>query len=218
MRPNEYNQTNKQVITGILKKQGYVIAEPWHDKVLDISFQFFSLGNGEVEYRGQTSFSTDISGHYTGNYLQEYPADLSSELKAFLSENLPEVRSVLHKALLASPYSTDYYGWLGIDLLIFGCEKGKFRIHPCLEINCRFTMGAITLSLRDHLARGSTGIFRIMQAEKGYFDQFCGQMTKKEPLIIDSGKIVKGFLALTPILPDCSSGAWISVKNERMIE
>lgn len=218
LRPHEYNQTNKQVISGFLKQQGYIIAGPWHDKILDLSFQFFSRGNGELDYRGLTSFSTDISGHYTGNLLQELPSDLSTGLKVFLYENLPEVRSALHKTLLASTYSTDYYGWLGVDLLVFGCEKGKFKIHPCLEINCRFTMGAIALSLRDHLAPESTGIFRIMQAEKGNFSQFCGQMTKKEPLIIEAGKIVKGFLAVTPTLPDCSSGAWISVKNERMKE
>ena len=58
LRPNEYNQTNRQVISGILKQQGYVVAGPWHNKVFDLSFQFFSFGNGRIEYKGLTSFST----------------------------------------------------------------------------------------------------------------------------------------------------------------
>jgi hypothetical protein len=212
LRPNEYNQTNRQVITGYLKQQGFVIVEPWHNKVLDLSFQFFSFGNGKIEYRGLTTFSTDHSGRYTGNYLQELPPDLTPELKEFLSENLDEVKLALIKTLTSSDYSTDYYGWFGVDAIIFRSPDGKLKVHPCLEINCRFTMGAIALSLRTHLAEQSVGEFRITHGKDGHFAQFCEEMTRKEPLITDNRKIVSGFLPLTPPLPESSFGAYISVK------
>lgn len=211
LRTNEYNQTNRQVITGYLKQQGYVVAGPWHDKVLDLSFQFFSFGNGVIEYRGVTSFTTDHLGHYTGNYLRELPPELTPGLKAFIQQNIPEVEQALKQALLKSEYSTSYFGWLGVDALIWKSADGILKIHPCLEINCRFTMGAIALKVRTHLAEQSAGVFRIMHGKEGHFAQFSEEMTLKEPLVIDNGKIVSGFLPVTPTSPECSFGAYISV-------
>ena len=213
LRTNEYNQTNRQVITGYLKQQEFVIVEPWHIKELDLSFQFFSFGNGRMEYRGLTTFSTDDSGRYIGNYLQELPPDITPELKEFLSENLDKVKTMIHQALASSNYSADYYGWFGVDAIIFRSPDGKLKLHPCLEINCRFTMGAIALSLRTHLAEQSVGEFRIIHGKVGHFALFCEEMTRTEPLITDNGKIVSGYLPLTPPLPESSFGAYISVKE-----
>jgi hypothetical protein len=215
LRQNGYNQTNKQVISGFLRQQGYVVGEPWHEKVLDLSFQFFSYGNGLIQYRGLTSFSTDNSGHYTGNYIQELPPHLSPDIKEFVHQNITEVKQALHRTLTKSDYATDYYGWLGVDTLIFTNSNGKLKFHPCLEINCRFTMGAIALSLRAHLADGSAGEFRIMNAKEGDYTQFCKQMSLNEPLIIDDGKIAGGYLSVTPAMPEYCSGAWIRIKPEK---
>lgn len=214
LRPDEYNQTNKQVISGYLKQQYFVVVEPWHTKVLDLSFQFFSFGNGSIEYRGLTSFSTDHSGRYIGNYLQELPANLAPEIQDFLHENRRDVERTLHHVLTQSNYSTEYYGWFGVDALISTSTDGKLKFHPCLEINCRFTMGAIAINLRTHLAEQSTGEFKIMHGKEGHFAQFCEEMTKKEPLIVDRGQIVSGFLPVTPPLPTCVFGAWVIVKVE----
>lgn len=213
LRPHEYNQTNRQVITGYLKQQGFVIVEPWHKKVLDLSFQFFAFGNGNIEYRGLSTFSTDHAGRYSGSYIQELPPDLSSELKEFLRENVYNVRMTLHQALSSSNYSTDYYGWFGVDAIIFKTTGGQLKFHPCLEINCRFTMGAIALGLRTHLAEQSIGEFRIMHGKEGDFKRFSDEMTIKEPLIIESGKIAGGFLPVTPTLPESNFGAYLSTKG-----
>ena len=213
LRPNEYNQTNRQVITGFFRQQGYVVVEPWHNKVLDLSFQFFSQGNGTIEFRGLTSFSTDLAGRYIGNFIQELPLDLAPDVNEFLLQNISKIRDALHNTLIASNYSTNYYGWLGVDALIWKSTDGKLKFHPCLEINCRFTMGAIALSLRSHLAERSTGEFRIMHGKEGHFAQFCEEMSEKEPLIIDTGKIISGFLHVTPDSPESSFEAFISVKE-----
>jgi hypothetical protein len=214
LRDNEYNQTNRQVISGYFKQQGYVITGPWHNKALDLSFQFFSYGNGMIEYKGLTTFTTDQAGRYTGNYIQELSADLGPELNRFLMENLLEVKKTLLQTLTASNYSTDYYGWFGVDSLIFKAPDGEFIIQPCIEINCRFTMGAIALSLRNHLAEQSNGEFRIMHGKAGSFQNYCDEMSMKDPLIVKNGKIVGGFLALTPALQNCSFGAYIKVNPD----
>jgi len=211
LRPNEFNQTNKQVISGILKQQGYVVVEPWHDKQIDLSFQFFSKGDGDVEYKGLTTFSTDPAGHYTGNYIQQLPQHIATDLQDFIAENLLSVKNEIHRILRESAYSTEYYGWIGVDALIFKTAKGALKFHPCLEINCRFTMGAIALKIREHLAEHSDGVFRITHGKDGDFNKFCGEMSTKAPLIVEGGKMVRGFLPLIPPLSDSSFGAYLTI-------
>ena len=214
LRPNEYNQTNKQVIGGFLKQQGYVVAEPWHDKLIDISLQFFSNGDGKIDFKGLTTFKTDHAGGYKGNFIQELPPNLSTELKDFMKDNLDDIVNILNRVLLASEYSTDYYGWFGVDAIIFKSADGALKFHPCLEINCRFTMGAIALKLRDHLSEGSVGEFRIERERKGHFSHFCREMIKKAPLIVCNGKITQGFLPLTPPEIDHCFGAFLYVNSK----
>jgi len=218
LRPNEYNQTNRQVISGILKQQGYVVAGPWHKKVFDLSFQFFSFGNGNIEYKGLTSFSTDRAGHYVSNNIQEFPPNLNPEIEEFLKQNIPDIKNALQETIIRSDYSSRYYGWLGADSMIFRSDQGDLKFHPCLEINCRFTMGAIALKLRDQLAEGTFGDFKILHGKAGYFSEYCREMTLNEPLISENGKIAEGFIPLTPACPDCSFGAFLRVtrKNEIM--
>ena len=211
LRPGEFNRTNKQIITGFISQQGFVIVEPWHDKQLDLSFQFFSDGKGGIEYKGFTTFSTDPSGRYTGNTIQEFPTDLEQSLKEFLLEKISVVRNILLEELIASDYSTEYYGWLGVDAMIFNSKEGLLKFHPCLEINCRFTMGAIALKLREHLCEGSVGVFRILNGKEGDFNQYCRENQIKEPLRMNHEKIESGFLPLTPMDPFSTFGAYFKI-------
>jgi hypothetical protein len=213
LRQNEYNQSNHQVITGILNQQNFVICEPWHHKVNDLSLQFFSNGKGQIEYKGTTTFTTDSKGHFTGNYIQELPPDLPRELKEFIQLNLKQIEYTLIQSLNKSRFSTGYFGWLGVDVLIYKSENGNFRIHPCVEINCRLTMGAIALSLRKHLAENSTAEFRIMHGKEGAFAQFCEEKEKNAPLITENSKIVRGILPLTSPTPTSVFGVWIEVSE-----
>ena len=74
-------------------------------------------------------------------------------------------------------------------------------------------MGAIALSLRTHLSDSSTGEFRIKHGKEGDFAQFSEEKRGKEPLIIEGGKIVSGYLSVTPELSESNFGAYISVKE-----
>ena len=67
------------------------------------------------------------------------------------------------------------------------------------------------------MAEYSNGEFRLTHGKNGDFFEFCREMTKKEPLILDDERIVAGFLPLTPVLPDCSFGAYLRAKRKNEI-
>lgn len=217
LRPGEYNQTNRQVISGFLNQQGYVVVGPWHNKKFDLSFQFFSDGKGNVEYCGLSSFFTDKSGRYAGSYIEEIPKDINQRVRDFIEEHIEVIQELLLKTLSQSSYSTDYYGWIGVDSIVYESENGRLMIHPCLEVNCRYTMGAMALSIRKHLAEGSSGIFQIRYGKEGYFMRSCMEMKNKEPLLVRNGKIVRGSFPLTPPSIDSLFGAYLKVNDHRAI-
>jgi hypothetical protein len=211
LRKGEYNQTNRQVISGFFNQQGYVIAGPWHNKLIDMSLQFFSDGKGRVEYKGLSSFITDKSGRYAGSYIEEIPKELDIDVKYFLEGHLEVVRDLIFKSLTDSLYSTRYCGWIGVDSIVYKSENGQLMIHPCIEVNCRYTMGAIALVIRNHLAEGSRGMLRTTYCKEGHFAGFCKEMEAREPLIMRNGKIISGFLSLTPTSIDSQFGAYLNV-------
>ncbi len=216
LRHNEYNMSNRQVISGFLNQQGYVIAEPWYNKLLDISFQFFSNGKGSIECKGVTSFFTDKAGKYAGSFIEEMPLNFPQNLKRFISEHTAIVKELIRDALEKSPYSVDYYGWIGVDSMICKTMNNEFLFHPCIEINCRYTMGAVALTLRKHLADGSGGTFRIVFRKDKSVMEFFKEMGTRYPLCMNNGKIKRGFLPLTQPTNDSLFGSYIIVSDQKV--
>ncbi|GET24621.1 hypothetical protein [Prolixibacter sp. NT017] len=211
LRENEFNQSNHQVISGFLKQQGFVMVEPRLDKVADLSLQFYSEGKGEVAYRGQTSFLTDASGRYHGNYIREKPPGLSIEEISFLSTYLPVVRHLLQEALSESDFSRQYHGWLGVDLLFYRDAENSLRLHPCLEINCRYNMGALTLKLRQLISPESAGRWEINFGKPGKFNRDMTEQMSRFPAKIINGKIVEGILPMASPSDNAQFSAWLKV-------
>jgi hypothetical protein len=211
LRPGEYNQTNFQVISGFLRQQGYVTVEPFYNKVQDFSFQFYSKGNGQVEFLGICFFNTGKSGRFAGIYLEEIPFHLDPSLVSFLSDHLKYLQKQLNAALNESLYSSGYQGWIGIDSMIYKEKKGNFMIQPCLEVNCRYTMGAIALAFRKKLEEESGGFFNVLYRRGGELQPFYKEQKLKNPLQMENNKITKGFLSLTPVTDRTNFGASLTV-------
>jgi len=72
-------------LMGIVNDQGYAIAEPLLDKVMDMSIQF-ELKQGKVAFLGKSIFLTDKKGQFQGNFLKGMPADVSAEELQFARE------------------------------------------------------------------------------------------------------------------------------------
>jgi hypothetical protein len=208
--PNPDQKTkNDEVLSGMLNQQGFVTIEPWLEKLLDLSYQFNSM-SGEIRYMGRTFFETDSKGRYLRNLLTDFPI-LPDEVSGFLEVQNTEVIKLLQAALMESGYTSLYDGWIGVDALIYKDDVGKLRFQPMVEINGRFTMGAIALKLREHLAPGSQGFLQIFYSKSSNFQDFSQKQRINKTLIMKDKKIVSGFLPLTPPLPEHHFGAYLEV-------
>lgn len=110
----------------ILREQGGIEVEPFYPHQQDFAMEF-SYHDGQLHYNGLNLFETNASGQYLTNLppetLQANPLVLR-EVRQSLVSHLPP--------LLGS----DYAGPLGIDMMQVGD-----KVHPCVEINLRRTMG-----------------------------------------------------------------------------
>lgn len=198
---------NDEVLSGMLSQQRFVTVEPWHEKVVDISYQFEVL-SGKVFYKGRTFLENDAKGRYLRNYLTE-DIGIQQDVKEFLLEHETEVVSMLERSLSESKYPINYEGWIGVDAIIYRNSQNLLRFHPMLEINGRFTMGAIALRLKRFLDEGSTGFLQIYYSKTVNFQTFCQKRTHENPLLMKEQKISSGFLPLTPPSAGHHFGAYI---------
>ncbi|PTN09228.1 hypothetical protein [Mangrovibacterium marinum] len=195
LRRNKLNESNRQWIKGNLEQQGYLTAEPWLDKQLDLSLQFRIESAGKVRYLTPSFFETNSNGQYSGHFLNfsdwaRIPGG---------QESLRKLSSLMHRELENSVYSKNYSGPLGIDLISYRDENGQLMIHPCLEINPRYTMGYLSTKLEAKIHPEAKGHFKIHFAPQGTMVQVVEQKREANPLQMLDGRPRKGFLELTPV-------------------
>ncbi len=195
-------------LMGIINEQGYAMAEPLLDKVLDLALQF-ELKKGKATYLGLSRFLTDAKGQYQGNFLNSWPEDISPGAKAF-AQSLPQLLvKPLTNAIEASELAQNYEGFFGVDTLLFQDTEGVLRVHPCLEINVRQNMGLLSLYLEKLLVPGGKGIFKTFYQPGKSFQEFQKEMETLHPVRLKSNQIESGFFPLTPAGENTLFGAYI---------
>jgi hypothetical protein len=197
-------------LLGFVNEQGYVIVEPFLNKVLDLGF-LFELKNGKISYLGTSNFSTNKKGQYQGNYLNGLPDNLNKEIISFAKFIPGKIIQPLIKTIEASDLAKYYEGNFGIDTLIFLDENSELKINPCLEINVRQSMGLLSLNLEKLILPREKGMFKIFYQPGLSFFQFKSEMEKKYPLLISGNQIKSGFFALSESTKNTSFGAYLLV-------
>lgn len=196
----------------VIEKQGEVSIEPALDKYMDFAMEFYSDGKGNIKYEGLSVFSTEERGAYSGNLLGKEDI-LENELIKYVSkEQILLTKEKLINAL-QTIFSNEYEGFLGVDMLIYK-ENNQYYIHPCVEINMRYTMGMVALQLsRNFIHNETTGKFIVsFEKEKGAALRKHREMCESYPLSINNGKIIKGYFSLCPINENTHYKAYIICK------
>lgn len=201
-------------------QQGGVVGEPIYNKVEDFAMEFLSSGDGRVVFAGYSQFRTGGSGAYEGNLLAS-DAAIEQNLSAYVPlKGLHRLRSTLEREL-SLRFGNIYTGYLGVDMMICHFpEAPVYRIHPCVEINLRMNMGVVARLFHDRYVHpDSSGSFQISYCPtEGEAWRQHEQMAATNPLQIESGRIVSGYMPLVPVHKKSCYRAWILVLCEKAEE
>lgn len=197
-------------IEGMLQQQSLLLFEQLQSKVQDLSFQF-SVKDGRATFLGYSFFYASSNGQYEGNYVNLNPKDLPKEVSdLFVNGTISKTVLAVEMALNTSEIAKRYCGNLGVDLLLFRDENGDIIINPCLEINLRYTMGMVALRLTDYLLPTVSGRYEMWFGSNTTFADFVLEQKEQNPLVLEGGKIVRGFLPLSANW-ESSIGAYLIV-------
>jgi len=210
IRKPSLNNANKQWISGVLKQQNYLIAEPLLEKITDLSFQFQIKSESEVEYLGYSVFTTNTNGQYQGTLIHPDLQKMLPETGLDFYEVISTTAEILTNALKQSVYSQSYQGFLGIDAIIFR-QDNRLKIQPCIEINCRMNMGILALYIEERIHPEATGKFELFYGKRGEFRSFADEKKKHWPPEFRDGKLYSGFVPLVEPDDQKKFGAYISL-------
>ena len=215
IRKKELNQSNRQWISGIIRQQNYLIAEPFLKKLIDLSFQFQISANAEVEYLGYSVFETNGNGQYKGSLIRpDLKSILPEEHIAEVEEMISISSNLITESLKNSIYAVCHRGYLGIDALIF-TDQNRLIMQPCIEINSRMNMGILAKFIENKIHPHATGKFELFYGSPGEYLNFAKIQSHLRPPEFQTGKLYSGFLPL--VEPDSNKkfGAYISLGTER---
>jgi hypothetical protein len=154
-------------IRNVIRRQGGVMVEPYHEKVLDFGMEFTASSEG-IAYDGLSLFQT-VHGAYVGNLLATEEEKLNL-LKSYVNRSvLSSVRQKIIE-ILTPLLPNIYQGPLGIDMMVVR-EQGKRKVVPCVEMNLRRTMGHVALALSRRIL--SRGVMRITYEKGQYGFSIC---------------------------------------------
>lgn len=205
--------TDKQVdwCRRVIREQGGVVAEPVLQRVVDLAMEFY-LDEGITRFAGYSMFRSAKSGAYLGNELLS-DSRIEENLSAYVSiELLHRLRETLLGKL--SLYFPSYSGYAGVDMMICKTEEG-YAVQPCVEINMRMNMGVVARRFQDRfMGVDGQGRFTVdyFRKPEGALS-FHQKMQRESPLTVENGKIVSGYLSLTPVTADTRYSAYIVVAH-----
>lgn len=129
-----------------------VYVEPWFERVAECGLQFHvppSTSQDSIEFVGSCEMLTDRSGRYRGSIVSTVAGRRWSQ---------PAILQC--KKIAAAARQRGFFGPLGMDcMLIRHGVDGGLWLRPCHDINGRFTMGRVALSLRHWLRPGEFGFW-----------------------------------------------------------
>ncbi len=135
-------------MAGMIHRQGSVMVEREYAGIRNFAALFRSDG-GRVAFAGWSVFETGPGGSYSGNLVA--PQGVLEERIGHNIEIEP-IGQVLSEII--APF---YAGPLGIDMMVYE-EDGREKVHPCIELNLRMTMGFVAMEVQRRLGLDSPAL------------------------------------------------------------
>lgn len=205
-------------LKGTLAKQEFVCIERALEKTRDFALEFYSDGEGEIHDSGLSVFDTDSRGAYAGNRLDDSRVLASCIVRLIGEANYARVRQSV-RDVLRELYGSRYKGYIGVDMLIYKQADGTHAIHPCVEINMRYTMGIVAhLLYQNWILPGRHGIFRVVyDGPEGKSLVNHRHMLDTYPPRFESGRFECGYISLCPVKSDTCYRAYCLIGEENSL-
>lgn len=184
-RRNELSDNILQWTDFVIKSHGGVECEPYYNKVRDFSAHF-DIVDGKPIFCGFSRFDTTESGFYRSSKVKKF-----NDLEFFDKNDTLKFVRTLKYCLALSPYSRMYKGPLGIDCMVYSEANDGLKINPCVEVNCRHSMGRLAMEIENLVSDSSEADYYVLQ------DDAIKQFEQQKPVFKD-GKLESGFLRMTP--------------------
>lgn len=157
---------NQTWARNIIERQGGIMVEPYYNKVKDFGMEFLAHADGSVTYEGLSLFQT-INGAYSGSII-DTEAEKQMILERYVPAKLLETTRNTICEVLSHNLKNRYQGPLGVDMMIVTDADNQLRLHPCVELNLRRTMGHVALSFEvgETIPRR---LMRIFYTDKYHF-------------------------------------------------
>jgi len=197
-------------LNGTFKKQGMVSIEPALNRVFDFAAEFYSDGNGKIQYEGLSIFETQPQGQFVGCMLGTQEM-LLQQLNEYISPDdflflVQQIGLVLKEQL-----GNAYCGYMGVDMFIYKTDDGNYAVHPFVELNLRYTIGLAAMQLsRQFIHPKSQGMLRTVAYMYNALQEHQ-RMQAEAPLVLEDGLIRSGYQTLCPVGQDTRYMAIINV-------
>ena len=213
--PEKLAQSEKQILSGMLKKQKQVSIEKVLDKRLDFSMHFENTIDGETQFIGYSIFRTNAKGAYEKSRIARQER-LEKEITNKIDEELLLQTRMALTGMIKEMYAPSYAGKIGVDMMIYQ-SGNSLHLHPCVEVNMRKSMGYLAIRFAEnYLHTGSQGEFFIdYNSDPKITIQKHKLLQTQYPLIIEKDKLSSGYFSLCPVTDTISYHAYIIVARKR---
>jgi len=184
LRNNLFTDNLQQWLQSVIKAHGSVECEYLFNKVCDFSMHY-QIEGGKAGFVGVSSFNAAENGAYQSSLVRRL--DSIPGFDALAADALAQLHV---EALNDSIYTSHYCGPLGIDCMVYRHGE-NLMVNPCIEVNCRHSMGRLAMELQCLVDDGSTAQYHVYQ-KNAPLECFL------EKPVFSNGKLVSGFLPLTP--------------------
>ena len=149
----EKNSELEKWLSATIKENGFVIAEPWVQRVEDFSVHYH-VENGRVDFLGATNVVNDHRGRFRGiDVAPRWSKLIDQELATFLYKE--ELFGKWYHEIIPEELGSlldQYNGPASIDAMVWRDSDGKLRLRKVVELNVRMTMGRVALDLQKKMA------------------------------------------------------------------
>ncbi len=189
LRYGYLNKSNCQWINSVLEQQGYIMAEPLLDKLMDFSLHFYVRREG-IDYVGYGQFTTNANGQYEQNIIKPDFAQAQNRV------TIDMLAQWIKNAMIQNNINNYYSGFAGVDLMHIKINGDTF-IHPVVEVNWRYNMGLVALQLERFIHPATKGTFHVHVSPKKKFSELHKKHIIDYPLVMRESLPYSGYFPLS---------------------